>query len=77
MPCSWAYQPEPNEWKFRKADRVIHHQAPTQTRHFCECGKTSTRFIAEQFDSKVWVCANCFVAKENARNGQATTPPAH
>jgi hypothetical protein len=62
-------KPEPSEWKFRKADRVIYHQAPTQTWHFCACGKTSTRFIAGQFDSKVWVCAGCFVAQEKGIAG--------
>ena len=56
---------EPTEWKFRKADRVIYHQAPAKTWHFCACGKTATRFIGGPFDSKVWACAGCFVAKRN------------
>jgi hypothetical protein len=55
---------EPSEWKFRKADRVIYHQAHAKTWHFCACGKTSTRFIAGQFDRKVWVCAGCFAAQQ-------------
>jgi hypothetical protein len=53
---------EPTTWKFRKADRIICHQAPTKTWPSCACGKTSTRFIVGQFDSKVWVCAKCFSA---------------
>jgi len=48
---------------------VIYHQAPTKTWHFCTCGKTSTRFIARPFDSKVWVCAGWFAAKEKATPG--------
>jgi hypothetical protein len=58
-----SFKKEPIGWKFRKADRVIYHQAPTNTWHFCACGKTSTRFIAWKFDSKVWVCAVCFAAR--------------
>lgn len=46
-------------WKFRKADRVIYHQAPTQSWHFYACGKTATRFVSGEFDSKVWLCAGC------------------
>jgi hypothetical protein len=56
-------KPEPTEWKFRKADRVIHHQAPNQTWHFCACGEKGTRFMREEFDSKVWLCAGCFAAQ--------------
>ena len=59
-------KPGPSEWKFRKADRVIYHQAPTKTWHCCACGETATRFVSGRFDSKVWVCAGCFVAKEKA-----------
>jgi hypothetical protein len=55
-----SFKKEPITWKFRKADRVIYHQAPVKTWHFCACGKTSTRFIAGQFDSKLWMCAGCF-----------------
>jgi hypothetical protein len=64
---TWKYKPantiqraEPTAWKFRKADRVIYHEAPAKTWHFCACGKTATRFIPEKLDSKVWVCADCF-----------------
>ena len=53
-------KPQPPDWTFRKADRVIYHQAPAKTWHFCACGKTATRFVPGKFDSKVWVCANCF-----------------
>jgi hypothetical protein len=58
-------KPEQNEWKFRKADRVIHHQAPTQTWHFCSCGEKPTRFVGGRFDSKVWMCARCFPPIKN------------
>jgi hypothetical protein len=64
-----SFRKEPTTWKFRKADRVIYHQAPTKTWHLCACGKTSTRFIAGQFDSKVWVCAGCFAEREKAAAG--------
>ena len=53
-------KPEPTEWKFRKADRVVYHQAPAKTWHFCACGENATRFVPGKFDSKVWLCANCF-----------------
>ena len=59
-----SFKKESITWKFRKADRVIYHQAPANTWHFCGCGKTATRFVSERFDSKVWVCADCFSAKE-------------
>lgn len=55
-------KPEPREWRFRKADRVIHHQAPTQTWHFCVCGEKATRFVYGKFDSKVWMCGKCLSA---------------
>jgi hypothetical protein len=61
-----SFKKEPTTWKFRKADRVIYHQALTKTWHFCACGKTSTRFIAGQFDSKVWVCSKCFSASRHS-----------
>jgi hypothetical protein len=57
-----SFKKEPITWKFRKADHVVYHQAPTKTWHFCACGRTSTRFISGEFDSKVWVCASCFSA---------------
>jgi hypothetical protein len=57
-----SFKKEPTAWKFRKADCVIYHQAPAETWNICACGKTSTRFIAGQYDSKVWVCAGCFAA---------------
>jgi hypothetical protein len=57
-----SFKKEATTWKFRKADRVIYHQAPAKTWHFCACGKTATRFIAGEFDSKVWVCAKYFSA---------------
>jgi hypothetical protein len=46
-----SFKKEPSTWKFRKADRVIYHQAPAQTWHFCACGQQSTRFIGGVFDS--------------------------
>jgi hypothetical protein len=59
-----SFRKEPKTWTFRKADRVIYHQAPAKTWHFCACGQQATRFIAGQFDSKVWVCAGCFAAQQ-------------
>jgi|HubBroStandDraft_2_1064218.scaffolds.fasta_scaffold04508_5 hypothetical protein len=37
-----------------------------QTGKKCSCGSFATRFRLGPFDSKVWVCADCFAAKENA-----------
>ena len=62
-----SFRKEPITWKFRKADRLIYHQAPAKTGHFCACGKTATRFIAGQFDSKMWVCAECFAGTVKKR----------
>jgi hypothetical protein len=55
-----AKKAEPSEWTFRKADRVIHHQAAASFSHRCACGEKATRFVLGKFDSKVWVCAKCF-----------------
>jgi hypothetical protein len=54
---------ETSEWKFRKADSVIYHQAPTTTWHFCACGKTSSRFTRGKFGEKIWKCVECFNGK--------------
>ena len=33
------------EWGFRKADRLIHHQAAERTWHHCACSEMAARFI--------------------------------
>jgi hypothetical protein len=66
-----SFKKEPITWKFRKADRVIYHQVATSTAHDCACAAKATRFMAGNFDSKVWMCAGCFATKEKATLGTA------
>ena len=69
-----SFKKEPSAWKVRKADRVIHHQTAVSTGHSCACGAKATRFIAGKFDSKLWMCAGCFAARESrSENSRKTT----